>query len=144
MPSNRATEQPNDRATERPNDRATERPSYRATEQPSNRADWLRLRRRRATSGLLFIVLCGALWAGSGVTASMQQQPPPTPAQEGFVPIDQLAPKEVLPAAPLVITAYAVAWIAVFVYVLTIWKRLASVEKEMAALSQRVASGGRH
>ena len=92
---------------------------------------------------LLFIVLCGSLWAGSGVTASMQQPPAPSPAQEGFVPIDQMAPKEVLPAAPLVIAAYAVAWIAIFAYVLTIWKRLASVEKEMAALSQRVASGGR-
>ena len=117
-------------------------PTDRATEQPSNRATERSLR-RRAAGALLFVVLCGALWAGSGVTASMQQPPTPSPAQEGFVPIDQLAPKEVLPAAPLVIAAYSVAWIAIFVYVLTIWKRLASVEKEMAALSQRVASGGR-
>ena len=107
---------PSDRATERPNSRATEPPSNRATERPL---------RRRAAGMLLFVVLCGSLWAGSGV------------------PIDQMAPKEVLPAAPLVITAYSVAWIAIFAYVLTIWKRLASVEKEMAALSQRVATGGR-
>jgi len=125
---------PSYRATEQPSYRATERPSYRAKEQPL---------RHRATGILLFVVLCGALWAGSGVTASMQQPPAPSPAQEGFVPIDQMAPKEVLPAAPLVIAAYSVAWIAIFAYVLTIWKRLASVEKEMAALSQRVASGGR-
>jgi len=117
-------------------------PSHRATERPSNRATERSLR-HRATGVLCFVVLCGALWAGSGVTASMQQPPAPSPAQEGFVPIDQLAPKEVLPAAPLVIAAYSVAWIAIFAYVLTIWKRLASVEKEMAALSQRVASGGR-
>ena len=125
---------PNDRATEQPSNRATERPINRATERPL---------RRRAARMLLFVVLCGSLWAGSGVTASMQQPPAPSPAQEGFVPIDQMAPKEVLPAAPLVITAYSVAWIAIFAYVLTIWKRLASVEKEMAALSQRVATGGR-
>ncbi len=130
---------PTDQATELPNYRATEQPSYRTTELPT----WLRTLRRRAAGMLLFVVLCGSLWAGSGVTASMQQPPAPSPAQEGFVPIDQLAPKEVLPAAPLVIAAYSVAWIAIFVYVLTIWKRLASVEKEMAALSQRVASGGR-
>ncbi len=117
-------------------------PSHRATERPSNRATERSLR-HRATGVLCFVVLCGALWAGSGVTASMQQPPAPSPAQEGFVPIDQLAPKEVLPAAPLVIAAYSVAWIAIFVYVLTIWKRLASVEKEMAALSQRIAGGGR-
>ena len=133
---------PSDRATDRPSSRATEPPSNRATEPPSNRATERPLR-RRAAGMLLFVVLCGSLWAGSGVTASMQQPPAPTPAQEGFVPIDQMAPKEVLPAAPLVITAYSVAWIAIFAYVLTIWKRLASVEKEMAALSQRVASGGR-
>ena len=117
-----------------PSNRATEQPSYRTTE---------RSLRRRAAGILLFVVLCGSLWAGSGVTASVQQPPAPTPAQEGFVPIDQLAPKEVLPAAPLVIAAYSVAWIAIFVYLVTIWKRLASVEKEMAALGQRVASGGR-
>ena len=116
--------------------------SYRATDQPNDRATERPLR-HRAASILLFVVLCGALWAGGGVTASMQQPPAPSPAQEGFVPIDQLAPKEVLPAAPLVIAAYSVAWIAIFAYVVTIWKRLASVEKEMAALSQRVASGGR-
>ena len=75
--------------------------------------------------------------------STLRQPPAPSPAQEGFVPIDQLAPKEVLPAAPLVIAAYSVAWIAIFAYVVTIWKRLASVEKEMAALSQRIAGGGR-
>ena len=122
-----------------PSYRTTEQPTYRPTELPT----WLRTLRRRAAGMLLFVVLCGSLWAGSGVTASMQQPPAPSPAQEGFVPIDQMAPKEVLPAAPLVIAAYSVAWIAIFVYVLTIWKRLASVEKEMAALSQRVGSGGR-
>jgi CcmD family protein len=139
MPSNRATELPSYRTTELPNNRATELPNNRATEPTT----WLRTLRRRAAGMLLFVVLCGSLWAGSGMTASMQQPPAPSPAQEGFVPIDQLAPKEVLPAAPLVIAAYSVAWIAIFAYVVTIWKRLASVEKEMAALSQRVASGGR-
>ncbi len=104
------------------------------------------LRYRHRSSAVLFGVvllgvLCGVLWSGAAVSAATQ--PPQTPAQEGFVPIDQLAPKEQLPAAPLVIAAYSVAWIAVFVYIVTIWKRLARVEKEMAALSQRVASGGR-
>ena len=38
-------------------------------------------------------------------------QPPTGAAQEGFVPIDQLPPQEQLPAAPLLITAYAFVWV---------------------------------
>ena len=70
-------------------------------------------------------------------------QQPPSAAQEGFVPIDQLAKKEEIPAAPLVMTAYAVAWIAIFVYVWSIWQRLGKVEREIADLNRRVAAGGR-
>ena len=60
---------------------------------------------------------------GGGATIA-QTQPPPSPAQEGFVPIDQLQPKEQLPAAPLVMAAYAVAWLVIFGYVWSIWRRL--------------------
>jgi hypothetical protein len=45
-----------------------------------------------------------------------QQPPPPTPAQEGFVPFDQRQAQEQLPAAPLVMVAYAVAWVVVFAH----------------------------
>jgi CcmD family protein len=72
-----------------------------------------------------------------------QTQPPPSPAQEGFVPIDQLQPKEELPAAPLVMAAYAIAWLVLFGYVWSIWRRLQQVEQEIASLSQRVSGGAR-
>jgi CcmD family protein len=42
-----------------------------------------------------------------------------------------------------VMTAYAVAWIAIFVYVWSIWQRLGKVEREIADLNRRVAAGGR-
>jgi CcmD family protein len=72
------------------------------------------------------------------------QQPPPKPAaQDEFVPIDQLAPKEELPAAPLVMAAYAVAWLVPFVYVLSVWRRLGKVEGEIAEVNRRLASGAR-
>ena len=74
---------------------------------------------------------------------AFQAQPPPSPAQEGFVPIDQLQPKEQLPAAPLVMAAYAVAWIVIFVYVWSIWRRLGQVEQEIATVRQRVGGGAR-
>ena len=66
-----------------------------------------------------------------------------TPAQEGFVPIDQLPTPESFPAAPLVIAAYAFAWVAVFVYVWSVWRRLGRVEGELKSLESRAARGGR-
>ena len=93
---------------------------------------------RRLLAVVLLLVAC---WGS--VPAAAQTQPPPSPAQEGFVPIDQLKPKEELPAAPLVMAAYGVAWLVVFGYVWSIWRRLGRVEQEIATVSKRVASGGR-
>ena len=66
-----------------------------------------------------------------------------TPQQEGFVPVDQLQQQEQLPAAPLLAGAYAVAWLAVFAYVWTIWRRLGKVEQELADVSRRLQPGPR-
>ena len=59
------------------------------------------------------------------------------------MPIDQLQPKEQLPAAPLVMAAYSVAWLVIFGYVWSIWQRLSQVEQEIASVSKRVAGGTR-
>jgi CcmD family protein len=77
--------------------------------------------------------------------ASPQPPPPASPpaAQDGFVPIDQLQPKEELPAAPLVMAAYAVAWLLVFAYIWSLWRRLQQVEAEIADLSRRLPGGRR-
>lgn len=66
---------------------------------------------------------------------------PPSAAQEGFVPIDQLPPGEQLPAAPLLIAAYAFVWVATLFYLWTIWRRLDKVEADMRALERRTSSG---
>ena len=92
----------------------------------------------KASIALVFVLgLCGPAIAQT-------QQPPPKPAaQDGFVPIDQLAPREEMPAAPLVMAAYAVAWLVPFVYVLSVWRRLGKVEGEIAEVNRRLASGAR-
>ena len=71
------------------------------------------------------------------------QQPPPSSAQEGFVPVDQLPPDEALPAAPLLITAYAAAWVIVLFYLWSIWRRLGRVERELAEVGRRIEAGSR-
>ena len=97
--------------------------------------------RGRGTVLLLAAAVVLAILLPSGAFA---QQPPSSPAaQEGFVPIDQLAPKEELPAAPLVMAAYAVAWLVIFGYVWSLWRRLQKVEAEIADANRRLASGAR-
>jgi CcmD family protein len=66
------------------------------------------------------------------------QQPP----IEGFEPVDQLPPSEQLPAAPLLVAAYAFAWLAVFFYVWTVWRRLNKVEAEMRVFEKRQSQRG--
>jgi hypothetical protein len=60
------------------------------------------------------------------------------PAPQGeFVPVTPGTATEQLPAAPLVIAAYAFIWIAMMFYLWTIWRRLNRVEVDMRALERR-------
>jgi CcmD family protein len=71
---------------------------------------------------------------------ALAQAPAPSAAPQGdFVPVNQLpAQAEQLPAAPLLIAAYACVWVAVLVYVWSLWKRMAKLERELAELQRRV------
>ncbi|HEY0875245.1 MAG TPA: hypothetical protein VGD94_17355 [Vicinamibacterales bacterium] len=84
------------------------------------------------------VALVAILLAGAPAIAMAQTQPP---QQEGFVPVDQLPGQEELPAAPLVAAAYGVAWAAVLIYLFSIWKRLGTVERELADVTRRLESG---
>ena len=65
----------------------------------------------------------------------------PPPGQGEFVPIEQLPPTEQMPAAPLLIAAYAFVWIATLTYVWMVWRRLGKVEREMQEIERRRARG---
>ena len=81
----------------------------------------------------LSIALTGfVLFAASAVAG----QPPA--GQSAFVPVDSVPVSDQLPAAPLLIAAYAFVWIAVMVYVFSIWKRMNRVEDEMRALALKL------
>jgi CcmD family protein len=68
--------------------------------------------------------------------------PPPSattaPAQDEFVPISELPADEKLPAAPLLIAAYAVVWIVLAVYVWTLWRRFLRAERDLKQLASRL------
>jgi hypothetical protein len=84
--------------------------------------------RRLFLAGLSFV-----LWAAP----LLAQQP----AQSDFQPVTG-PPTEQIPAAPLVISAYAFFLVLIFVYLWTIWRRIGKVEGEMRALERRQSEGG--
>jgi len=75
-----------------------------------------------------------AVWATQACIALAQAQ-----GTEGF---ELAKPGDIqterLPATPFVFGAYAIVWIVVTVYVLTLWRRAARAEKELASLAARL------
>jgi CcmD family protein len=85
---------------------------------------------------VLFLLLIAL---APGVVA---QQPRPEP-QDEFVPISELPPQDQLPSAPLLIAAYAFVWLALGGYVLSVARRLNSVQREVERLDTDVKKGSR-
>jgi CcmD family protein len=78
---------------------------------------------------LVFAVVLSAVPAAA--------QPPRQPQQqEEFVPIDQLPADEQVAAAPMVVAAYSVVWIAFVGYVFTLVRRIKKVEADLASLER--------
>jgi CcmD family protein len=74
------------------------------------------------------------------VSAAAFQQPEQQPKQtDEFVPISQLPPQDQLPAAPLLVIAYAFVWLVLFAYVVSVSRRLAKVQHEVERLESDIA-----
>jgi CcmD family protein len=89
-------------------------------------------------------LLAPAFAAGFGV-AEQQPQPQPAPAQpvDEYVPVSQLPAQDQLPAAPLLVTAYAFVWVALFGYLVSVGRRLSKVQREVERLESDIAKGSR-
>ena len=87
------------------------------------------------------VILALAILAPAAAAAGWAHVDQPQPPQEEFIPIDELPPGDQMPAAPLLIAAYAIVWLVVFGYLWTIWRRLSSVEQDLGELSRRAGGG---
>jgi type VI protein secretion system component VasF len=85
----------------------------------------------------VFFALALMLWSA----AAFAQPPGSGAATDGFVPAGSLPAVEQLPAAPLLIGAYAAFLVLMMVYLWTIWRRIGKVEADMQALARRQAGG---
>jgi CcmD family protein len=83
------------------------------------------------------VLMCSLLVA----VPALALQPPA--AQSEFVPAAPGASTEQLPAAPLVIAAYAFVWVAAMGYVWTIGRRLTKVEDDLRALERKAGKAAR-
>ena len=63
--------------------------------------------------------------------------------QDEFVPVSELPPTEQLPAAPLLVAAYVVVLVALFVYVLSVARRVGAVQQEVQRLESELKSRSR-
>lgn len=99
--------------------------------------------------GLLLGVLAASplvgVAAGMSSESGQSSQPgqPPRADQrggDGFVPVKDLPAQDKLPAAPLLVSAYAFVWLVLLVYVWSVWRRLTRVEREVRDLSTRLAA----
>ena len=91
---------------------------------------------------LLFFPAC----TSASVTPLVAQQPQPQPQpqqQDEFVPVSQLPAQDQLPAAPLLVTAYAFVWIVLFVYLTSVARRLSRVQREVERLESDMKRGTR-
>jgi hypothetical protein len=89
--------------------------------------------------GIRIVSMLAALLMAVAAPAS---QPQPA-AQDGFVPVTSVPVTEQIPAAPLVVGAYAFFLLLMMFYLWTIWRRIGKVEADMRALEKRQAAGAR-
>jgi CcmD family protein len=92
------------------------------------------------TRTLAVVVL--ALACGNGpFTTAASAQPPKQPSQ--YVPIDQLPPGEQLPAARLLIGAYVFVPVVLFLYLVSVARRMGTVQREIERLESDLKRTGR-
>src|SRR5262245_26949878 len=73
----------------------------------------------------------------------LQQTPSTQQPKEGFEPISEVPPEDRMPAAPMVMAAYAFVMLAFFAYLLSLARRLGAVKQEISRLESELKRSGR-
>lgn len=87
----------------------------------------------------LVVLLLLSFSLSFGAVFAQQPEPQQPKQTDEFVPISQLPPQDQLPAAPLLVIAYAFVWLVLFAYVVSVSRRLAKVQHEVERLESDIA-----
>ena len=104
---------------------------------------------RSIVAAVLLLVGCVTPAVARQSADSSQPQPQPqsqsqkTEQQNAFIPIEQLPPQEQLPAARLLIAAYVFVLAALFLYVVSVSRRVGAVRREVQRLEADLKRTGR-
>ena len=88
----------------------------------------------RFTQYAVFVALLLTLACTAAPQPAAAEQPPGSEQQSEFIPIDQLPPQEQLAAGPLLVGAYVFVIVALFLYLLSLARRLSVVQREVERL----------
>ena len=89
---------------------------------------------------ILVLILLAATFASAPAVVRAQQ---PQEPQGEFVPAESLPQREQMPAAPLLIGAYAFVLLALFAYVVSVGRRLGAVKADIARLESEIKRSSR-
>ena len=90
----------------------------------------------RLVAVAIFAWLCSVAPA-----AAMAQEP--KQQTETYVPIKELPPQEQLPSAPLLVAAYSFVVVVLFLYLLSVARRLTAVQRVVERLEGDLKRSGR-
>lgn len=96
---------------------------------------------RRKSIAIFSLAFVVALAVIASVAAPLAAQQQPQAGQGEFVPVKGLPHQEQLPAASLVMGAYAFVWVVLLVYVWSLWRRVGALQRELTDLRKRTAAG---
>ena len=89
------------------------------------------------------VLLAALILSVVGSAPLRAAQQPPTEQQGEFVPAGDLPQREQVPAAPLLIGAYAFVMVALFGYVVSVSRRIGAVNADIARLEAELKRGAR-
>jgi type VI protein secretion system component VasF len=89
------------------------------------------------------VVVILVLASSSGVAPAIAYAQQPAEQQGAFVPAESLPQRERMPAAPLLVAAYAFVMLALFGYVISVSRRLTAVKTDLTRLEGEIRRTGR-